>query len=371
MTKSIVYKLDLLVDKVTVEESPVYRIKKLLDIAGINEVVEKGDYVAIKVHLGSEGGYRIIRPPFIKKVVEKVKELGGKPFVTDTCRPPSLDYLEIAKMQGINELSVGAPIIIADGIKGNDYRIIKVNGFVLKEIEVASAIADADAMIVLSHSKGHRQTAYGGAIKNVAMGCTARSTKRKIHSVLGDVPIWDESKCIRCGICVKVCDHNAIYFKNRKVVIDPEKCVRCYRCVWSCPSHALTWKKTDIEKLFMAMADAVEAVLKTFKPGKVLYVNFVMDVMFICDCAPIATLPIVPDQGILASKDIVAIDKASLDLINSAPGIPGQIALNKKVGVLKEGENKFMSIHGVDPLLQVIIAEKKGLGTTNYELKIV
>ncbi|RLF19912.1 MAG: 4Fe-4S ferredoxin, partial [Thermoprotei archaeon] len=175
-------------------------------MAGIQDVVEKGDYVAIKVHLGSEGGYRIVRPIFIRKVVEKVKELGGKPFVTDTCRPPSLDYLEIANMQGINYLSMGAPVIIADGIKGEDYRIVKVDGLILKEVEVASAIADADAMIVVTHAKGHRQTGFGGAIKNVAMGCVAKKAKGKIHGVMGEPPMWLSERCERCGICIKACD---------------------------------------------------------------------------------------------------------------------------------------------------------------------
>ncbi|RLF13573.1 MAG: 4Fe-4S ferredoxin [Thermoprotei archaeon] len=366
---SKVFMADVILKELSLKESPLTKVRELLYKIGIDQIVEKGDFVAIKTHLGSQGGFRIVRPPFIRKVVDVVKELGGKPFVTDTCRPPSLDYIEIANMQGINHLSVGAPIVIADGIKGEDYRIVKVNGLVLKEVKVAAAIADADAMIVITHAKGHRMTSYGGALKNLGMGCVCHSEKRRIHSVLGgEPPQWDSSRCELCGICVTSCDHKAITIKDNRVIIDEEKCVRCYRCVWACPTRALSWSKRGVEKFLMAIVDAAAAVISTFKKGKIGYLNFVMDVTFACDCTPWSTIPIVPDQGILASTDIVAIEKASLDLINQAPGIPGQVGPLGRVKAMKSGENKFLSIYGIDPYLQVKYAEKLGLGTSNYEL---
>ncbi len=366
---SEVFMADMVLKELSIKESPLTKVKELLKRIKIEEIVEKGDVVAIKTHLGSEGGFRIVRPPFIKKVVEVIKELGGKPFVTDTCRPPSLDYLEIANMQGINHLSIGAPVIIADGIKGEDYRVVKINGLVLKEVKVASAIADADAMIVITHAKGHRISSYGGALKNLGMGCVCHSEKRHIHSVLGgELPQWDSTRCELCGICVSSCDHGAISIKDNKVIIDEDKCVRCYRCVWVCPTRALSWSKKGLDRFLMALVDAAAAVISTFKRGKIGYLNFVMDVTFACDCTPWSTIPIVPDQGILASTDIVAIEKASLDLINQAPGIPGQIGPGGRIKALDKGENKFLRIYRTDPYIQVKYAERLGLGSSHYKL---
>ena len=366
---SEVFMADAVLKELSIKESPLTKVDELLKRIGIDEIVEKGDMVAIKMHLGSKGGFRIVRPPFIRKVVEAVKEAGGKPFVTDTCRPPSLDYLEIANMQGINYLSVGAPVIIADGIKGEDYRLIKVNGLVLKEVKVASAIADADAMIVVTHAKGHRMASYGGALKNLGMGCVCSSEKKLIHSVLGGgIPEWHPERCELCGNCVSSCDHGAVRIEEGRVIIDEDKCVRCYRCVWTCPTRALSWPKRGVDKFLMALVDAAAAVISTFEKGKIGYLNFVMDVTFACDCTPWSTIPIVPDQGILASRDIVAIEKASLDLINEAQGIPGQAGPGGRIRIMNKGENKFMRIYGIDPYLQVKYAEQLRLGSSEYRL---
>ncbi len=365
---STVYLLSYIIKEFKAEYSPVARLRELMYRAGIRDVISEGDTVAIKTHFGSPGGFRIVRPIFLKKIVEVVKELGGKPFVTDTCRPPALDYLEIANAEGINHLSVGAPVIIADGLKGNDYRLMKINGEVLKEVEVASAIYEADAMIVVSHVKGHRMAGFGGALKNLAMGCTAKPGKRRIHDVLGgEPPVWREEKCTRCGACVSACDHKAIALVDGKIVIDEEKCVRCYRCVWVCPNRALVWDRRGVERFLKAIAEAAAAVVNTFKEGKILYLNFVCDVTVACDCTPWSTNPLVPDIGILSSKDAVAIDTASLDLINKAEGIPGQ-TLPGKVEVLPANVNKFLEVHGIDPYIQVCHGEKIGLGSTKYKI---
>lgn len=360
--------IDFILKELKAEASPVNRLGELMREAGIEDTVERGDYVAIKMHLGSKGGFRIIRPPFVRKVVEEIKSMGAHPFVTDTCRPPSLEYLEIAYSEGINPLSVNAPVIIADGLRGEDFRTVTTNGSVLKEIEVASAIAEADSMIVLTHVKGHRMTGFGGAIKNVGMGCVSKRGKRKIHEKLGgEPPIWIEDKCTKCGTCVRTCDHNAISLINGKIEIDIDKCVKCYRCVWICPNRALVWSPVGVDRFIKALVEATKAVLSTFKEDKVMFLNFVCDVTFACDCPPWSTNPIVPDRGILASKDIVAIDKASLDLIDECEGIPGQVGPGR-VCTLPSGSIKFLEIHGIDPYLQVKYAEEIGLGSINYKM---
>ena len=365
---SSVYFLSYIIKEFKAQYSPVTRLKELMYKAGVREVVEEGDVVAVKTHFGSQGGFRIVRPIFLGKVVEVVKELGGKPFVTDTCRPPALDYLEIANIEGINHLSVGAPVLIADGLRGNDYRLVKVNGEIIKEVEVASAIYEADAMIVVSHVKGHRMAGFGGALKNLAMGCTAKPGKRRVHDVLGgEPPVWREEKCTRCGACVAACDHKAIYFKNGKIVVDEEKCVKCYRCVWVCPNRALVWNRRGVERFLKAIAEAAAAVISTFKQGKILYLNFVCDVTVACDCTPWSTNPLIPDIGILASRDVVAVEKASLDLINETQGIPGQ-TLPGRIDVLPAKVNKFLEVHGIDPYIQVYHAEKLGLGKLDYKI---
>ncbi|RLE62195.1 MAG: 4Fe-4S ferredoxin [Thermoprotei archaeon] len=365
---STIYMIDFILKELKAEASPVNKLRKLLRTTGIEDVIEKGDYVAVKMHLGSRGGFRIIRPPFVREVVEEVKSLGAYPFITDTCRPPSLEYLEIANIEGINPLSVGAPVIIADGLRGNDFRTVSVNGEVIKEIEVASAIAEADSMIVLTHVKGHRMTGFGGAIKNVGMGCVSKKGKRRVHEKLGgEPPMWIEEKCDKCKACVKTCDHGAISMIGGVIEIDTEKCVKCYRCVWICPNRALVWSPIGIDRFIKALIEATAAVLSTFERNKVMFLNFVCDVTFACDCPPWSTNPIIPDRGILASRDIVAIDKASLDLIDKCEGIPGQIGPGK-IRSIPKGISKFLEIHGIDPYLQVKYAEDLGLGNSKYEL---
>lgn len=286
-------------------ESLVVKIPELLEKAGIRSVVKNGDMVAIKVHFGVNGGYRGIRPQFIRAVVDVVKNLGGKPFVTDTW---GLNHLDDAYYNGISHATVGAPVLPANGIKENDFRIVKLDKYYrLSEVEVAGNIYDADVLINFAHAKGHGGAGYGGAIKNLALGCVTERVRGAEHS------------------------------KERE---------------------------GGVLAFHEAMADVVKAVLSN-KKNKVLHVLWIMDVVEHCDCAPFGMIPLVPDIGIAASKDIVAIDKAALDLINQAPSIPGSAA--DKYG-LKPGENKFLRIHGVDPYTQVTVAEKAGLGSTQYKL---
>ena len=287
-------------------ESLVIKLPELLEKAGIREVVSEGDIVAIKVHMGVKGGYRAIRPQFIRQVVETVKKLGAYPFVTDTW---GIKHIEDAYFNGLSYSTLGAPLIPVSGIKENYYHVVKLDNYYhLEEVKVAGNIYDADALINLAHGKGHGSCGYGGVIKNLAFGCTTPDIRRKVHG-----------------------------FER---------------------------EEGGVKKFQEAMVDIVKAVLSN-KKRKVLHVAWLLDIVELCDCAPFGMVPLVPDIGILASKDIVALEKASLDLINEAPPLPWSIAEKYR---LKAGDNKFFRIHGKDPYIQVYAAEKAGLGSTEYKL---
>lgn len=347
------------------ETSMVAKLEKMLKKMELSKYISKGDYVAVKTHFGSEGGHRIIRPIFLRRVVEEVKAVGGKPFVTDTVRLKGLDYLETANMEGINHLSVGCPVILADGLFGRNSVKVKA-GKILGEIGIASEIFDADAMVVMTHCKGHIQAGYGGAIKNLAMGAVSdknregKSERSRIHAIDTQLE-WDAEKCELCGDCVEICDHDALTMSD-KIEIDHFMCHKCRRCVEVCKNEALILPMME-DEFQMAMAEAAKAALNTFKKDKVLYINFIMEVMPHCDCHPHSDVPVINDQGILMSDDIVAVDKASLDIIENAARLPDSKAadLEKEVGL-------FKGLTGRDPYVHVLHAAKLGLGEKDYKI---
>jgi uncharacterized Fe-S center protein len=347
------------------QTSMVAKLENILKRIKLSRYISKGDYVAIKTHFGSEGGHRIVRPIFLRKVVEAVFAVGGRPFVTDTVRLKGLDYLETANMEGINHLSVGCPVVLADGIFGKNSVAVSA-GDILGKVGIASEIYDADAMIVITHCKGHIQAGYGGALKNLAMGAVSdknregKSERAKIHAIDTNLS-WDSEKCELCGECVDICDHDALVMSD-KIEIDHFMCHKCRRCVEVCKEDALILPVME-DEFQMAMAEAAKAALDTFSSGKVLYLNFVMEVMPHCDCHPHSDVPVINDQGILAGDDIVAIDKASLDLIEKAGRLPDSKAEN-----LKDEEGLFKGLTGRDPYVHVAHAKKLGLGDSDYKL---
>jgi len=287
-------------------ESLVVKFPELLEKVGINEIVSKDSAVAIKLHFGVVGGYRTIRPPFIRQLVDVVRGLNGRPFLTDTW---GLSHVEDAYFNGLSYATVGAPIIPANGIKENDYRTIKLQeNFHLKEVKVAGNIYDADVLINFAHAKGHGSCGFAGAIKNLALGATTPEIRKQEHEM-------------------EKTDGGAVKFQE-------------------------------------AMVDVVKAVLSN-KGDRAIHILWAFDIVEHCDCAPFGMVPLVPDIGILASKDIVAVEKACIDLINEAPPTPWSVAEKYE---LKAGDNKFLRIHGKDPYIQVYAAEKAGLGSTKYNL---
>lgn len=347
------------------------KLKGLLKEIGLANYFSPKEWVAIKTHFGSPGAHRIVRPVFLRKVVEALKDIGAKPFVTDTVRIQGLDYLEIANQNGINHLSVGAPVVIADGLYGNDNIMVKA-GEILGEVAVASLIYDVPAMVVCSHVKGHINAGYGGAIKNVAMGgvssshreCGWKCGRGSMHTLGEGDLMWDSERCELCYQCAEVCPLNAIVFnEGDQLVWDGDTCWRCGRCVRVCQSEVLSLPGDD-ERFMRSLAEAAMAVLSTFEKNKVLYINFLTEIQPECDCMPAADVPVIQDKGILLSDDIVAIEQASIDMLLNSRSLPESAAPS-------EGEvvrDILYEIHKKPYYIQIEEAERLGLGSRDYEL---
>ncbi len=353
------------------EESMPGKLERLLNEVGLSRLFEPKEWVAVKTHFGSEGAHRIVRPVFLRKIVDAVKTVGAKPFVTDTVRIKGLDYLEVANQNGINHLSVGAPVVLADGLYGNDNIMVKA-GDILGEIAVASLIYDVPAMVVCTHVKGHIQAGYAGAIKNIAMGgvsashrhCGWKCGRGAMHAMGEGKLVWDEEKCTFCYQCEEVCPLDCISFKDEQFSYDDERCWRCGRCTRVCPEGGLTLPGDD-DLFVKSLSEASKAVLSTFKQGKVLYVNLLTEIQPECDCMPAAEVPVIQDIGIAVSDDIVAIEQASVDMLLKARPLPGSLAEDEKIG---DGQDILLGLHKKNYLLQLEEAERLGLGSRKYEL---
>ncbi|MFO0752780.1 MAG: DUF362 domain-containing protein [Thermodesulfovibrionales bacterium] len=353
------------------EDSMPGKLERLLQEMDLFRFFPPKEWVAVKTHFGSEGSHRIVRPVFIRKVVESLQKTGARPFITDTVRIKGLDYLEVANQHGLNHLSLGAPVVVADGLYGHDNVMVKA-GEILGEIAVASLIHDVPAMVVCSHVKGHINAGYAGAIKNIAMGavsgthrhCGWKCGRGAMHAVGEGSFVWDNEKCAFCFQCEEVCPLDCISFENDTFTTQDEQCWRCGRCTRVCPEGALSLPGDDT--LFMkSLAEASKAVLSTFKPGKVIYINFLTEIQPECDCMPASEVPVIQDLGILVSDDIVAIEQASIDLLRKAKPLPASLAEDLKINA---GQDILKTIHNKNYLLQVEEAERLELGSRKYEL---
>ena len=369
---SKVYFASARVKKWKYEESMPGKLERLLKKIELSNFFEKNEWVAVKTHFGSDGAHRIVRPIFIRKVVDSLKTTGAKPFVTDTVRIKGLDYLDVANHNGINHLSVGAPVVIADGLYGNDNIMVRA-GDILGEIAVASLIYDVPAMVVCSHIKGHINAGYAGAIKNIAMGAVSGSHRNcgwkcgrgSMHAIGEGRFVWDEDKCAFCYQCEEICPLDCISFKDNRFDYYDERCWRCGRCTRVCPEGALTLPCGDDETFMKSLSEAAKAVLSTFKPNKVIYINFLTEIQPECDCMPAAEVPVIQDIGILISEDIAAVEQASIDLLLKERPLPSSLAEDQN---LKGGGDVLMSLHKKPYMHQIEHAERLGLGSRIYEL---
>jgi uncharacterized Fe-S center protein len=357
--------------KWTYDDSLPGKFEKALAKIRLSSYYDKDEWVAVKTHFGSQGAHRIIRPIFLRKVSDALHSVGAKPVITDSVRIQGLEYLEIANQNGINHLSCGAPVVLADGLYGKDNLMVKA-GDILKEIAVPTLIHDVTAMVVCSHFKGHINAGFGGAIKNMAMGCVSSEHRhcgwqkgRGAMHTFGDGMItWEGEKCILCRQCEEVCPLDAIEFKNETIHWNESMCWRCGRCERVCQSDALHLPADD-NRFMRSLSEATQAVLSTFKEKKVLYINFLTEIQPECDCMPIADVPIVQDKGILISDDIVAVEQASIDMLKSAPVLPDSALSGKE---LTDKDDIFMSLHHKPYMLQIEEAERLGLGSRDYQL---
>ncbi|MEJ2201637.1 MAG: DUF362 domain-containing protein [Desulfuromonadaceae bacterium] len=313
------------------------KLVRLLDQAGITQIIRQDELTAVKIHFGEKGGHAYIRPVFIRCIVDQVKQLGGKPFLTDSCtlypgeRKEAVSAICCGIENGFAYAVAGAPLIMCDGLRGHSSRRVPVAGDLLETADIGGEILEADALITVSHFKCHELTGFGGALKNLGMGCSSREGKLEQHSTLA--PEILEERCVGCGICLRACSHQAIALSQGKARLDSQRCVGCGRCISVCEVRAI--------------------------------VNFVTQVSPACDCYGHSDAAIVPDLGILASTDPVALDQACVDLVNQAQGLP-DTALSSGH---EPGGDKFRGVHPeIDWTITLAHAEKIGIGTRRYVL---
>lgn len=372
MTKSTVYFTDFHVPYGG--RSLPEKLDFLLRKAGMETIDFTNKFVAIKMHFGEAGNLAYLRPNYAKVVVDLVKECGGKPFLTDCntlyvgSRKEALEHLDTAYTNGFNPFCTGCHVIIADGLKGTDEAYLPVRGGELvKEAKVGRAIADADIIISLSHFKGHESAGFGGALKNIGMGGGSRAGKMEQHSN-SKVKVNQED-CVGCGKCAGICAHDVPVIENGKSYIDAERCVGCGRCLGLCPTDAITpleWG--SVISLNKKMAEYTAAIVDS-KPH--FHISLIVDVSPYCDCHKENDIPIVPDIGMLASFDPVALDQACADLVNKAEPMPGS-ELYKNLQKDPEGTCGHDHFHNTTPKSEwktcLAHAEKLGVGTREYEL---
>ncbi len=368
MDKSAVYFADL---RTTPRRGLLDKIDALLVGVGIEERFRKGHLVAVKLHFGEKGNTAYIRPVFVRRVVERIKATGAAPFLTDTntlyvgARTNSVKHLTTAIENGFDFAATGAPIIIADGLRGEAGVAVEVNGRHLKEVRIAKEIVSASGLAVLTHFKCHELAGFGGALKNMGMGCASREGKLEQHSKCA--PYVDPSGCTACEDCALSCPADAIDV-GKTAVINDTLCIGCGQCIAVCPESTIhvRWDETT-SRLQEKMVEHARGALSG-KEERAVFLNFITQVSPACDCYGHNDAPIVPDAGILASIDPVAVDQASVDMVNGLEGF--------KDSALKSGHerggDKFRGVHPeVDWEAQLKYAEESGLGKRSYVINKV
>lgn len=369
-------------------ETAVHKLRKLFDFSGIAQTISKGDTVAVKIHLGTGGNQRHIRPQHLRVIIEKIKETGGKPFVTDSTgidltseNGTAESMLRNAAARGFVPEVVGAPIIVADAPKGLHGVKVAVDGLRLKEVVLAPAIAECDSLISVAHAKGHPRTGFAASLKNLGVGCATKSGKAPIH--LAKKPSIDLEKCNDCGVCFTFCPVGAIVRVNGRPKIIHEQCEWGCGCWTICPTQAITkWFDMDHpsnEEMILREIDVAKATVDQIGPEKCGYFNLAYDVTPHCDCVPYGDVPMVPDVGMFASKDPVACDMATADAIINSPGIPGSAA--EELNVMARGSDKFSALTDWPPFsnfkrqggtkywrTQFDAASRLGIGSCEYHL---
>lgn len=370
MEKSKVYFTDF---HTRVGVSLTEKLQRLIKKAGITDIDMDGKFVAIKMHFGELGNLSYLRPNYAKAVADVVKECGGKPFLTDCntlypgSRKNALEHLDCANINGFNTITTGCQIIIGDGLRGTDDITVPVrNGEYCKEAYIGRAVMDADIFISLTHFKGHESTGFGGAIKNIGMGCGSRAGKMHQHN--SGKPIVHDDLCRGCHRCAKECGSDAITYENGKAVINQDICKGCGRCIGACAFDAIenqNWNANEI--LGRKMAEYSQAVCDG-RPT--FHISLVRDISPNCDCHGENDAPILPDVGIFASFDPVALDQACVDACLHATPMPNsQLSDNLADPHWHHHHDNFLDSNPNVRWKETLEhAEKIGLGTREYEL---
>ena len=349
------------------------KMERLVRRAGIAGIDFENRFAAIKIHFGEPGNMAYLRPQYAARMAGLLRSLGAKPFLTDANtlysgrRANAVDHLQSAMENGYNPISAQCQVIIADGLKGIDYREIEIDGEYCKAPKIGAAVADADIVISMTHFKGHEQTGFGGTLKNLGMGCASVGGKLELHCAAQ--PVVKTENCRGCNICVKHCAHDAIHLNpERKAEIDYSKCVGCGQCIALCQYDSASMGANDTsERLNYKIAEYTKAVLKD-KPN--FHVSFIMNVSPECDCWNHNDAAVVPDLGIAASFDPVALDKACADVVIHAPALQTVNRLTEsRPHEHLEDTDKFRLMHpDTDWLAGLTHAEKIGIGNMQYEL---
>ena len=356
--------------------SVLQKLEKLIRAAGIGNIDMEKKMVAIKIHFGEPGNLAYLRPNYAKVVADVVKSLGGMPFLTDCNtlyvgrRKNALDHMDAAYENGFSPFSTGCHVIIADGLKGTDDVEVPVEGGqYVTTAKIGRAVMDADVFISLNHFKGHESTGFGGAIKNIGMGCGSRRGKMEQHN--SGKPTVDQELCRGCHVCAKNCAHGAISFTDNKASIDHNKCVGCGRCIGACNFDAVyngNWAANA--QLNCKMAEYAKAVVDG-RPN--FHISLVMDVSPYCDCHAESDVPIVPDVGMFASFDPVALDQACADACQAQPIMGGSLLDDnmKAPGFVDHGDIFTNTTPESEWESCLAHAEKIGLGVREYEVKVI
>lgn len=312
------------------DESPATKLKRLIKAAGLGNIDMDGKFVAIKMHFGELGNMSYLRPNYAKAVVDFVRQHGGKPFLTDCntlypgSRKNAIEHLYCAWENGFTPLTVGCPVIIGDGLKGTDDIAVPVHGGeYVKEAKIGRAVMDADIFISLNHFKGHEMAGFGGAIKNIGMGCGSRAGKKDQHC--NGKPVVNQLLCRGCRMCVKECANNGLKFdvESRKMQVLPENCVGCGRCIGACNFDAIRFSEdAAVRELNCRMAEYAKAVVDG-RPN--FHISLICDVSPTCDCHAGNDAPILPDVGMFASTDPLALDKACVDVCLKQTPLPDSV----------------------------------------------
>ena len=378
-------------------DSILAKFERLIEKAGIDQIDFKDKFVAVKVHFGEVGNMAFLRHQYAKVLCDHIKARGGKPFLTDCntlyvgYRNNALNHLDAAFINGYNPLSTGVHTIIADGLRGTDEREIPVGGGeYVKEAKIGAAVAEADIIVSLTHFKGHVNAGFGGALKNIGMGCGSKKGKMEMHS--SGTPRIDGGKCIGCGMCVDHCANDGVHVVDGTAVIDEGHCVGCGYCIAYCPAGAIMTKWDEAKPVMnKKIAEYTKAVLDG-KPS--FHVSLVLDVSPDCDCERHNDVPVIPNVGMFASFDPVALDQACVDAANKQPvvqgskadpqvkeasasdhmdgarAIPEQAYSEHAAG--DDGHDVFRMVHpDTDWAAGLDHAVKLGIGTREYELVVV